>query len=86
MNKYWFKPKTYGWGFVPISWEGWLMTLIFIGILLGCAYLDNFFSPQIQVWDTVIFLGQLAFFMLIFIFIAKPETKGKLKWRWGDKD
>jgi hypothetical protein len=30
MNKLWFKRKTYGWGWTPVSWEGWVTTLAFV--------------------------------------------------------
>ena len=33
MNKFWFKPKTYGYGAFPITWEGWLLTLGF-GVII----------------------------------------------------
>ena len=27
MTAYWFKPKRYGYGATPITWEGWVVTL-----------------------------------------------------------
>ena len=30
----WFRPKVFGWGLVPISWQGWLYTLSWLGVLL----------------------------------------------------
>ena len=36
MNKYWFrkraglKSKDLGWGWVPVSWEGWLVVVLMI--------------------------------------------------------
>ncbi|MCX6717702.1 MAG: hypothetical protein NTU76_03445 [Candidatus Taylorbacteria bacterium] len=27
MSKLWFKRKTYGWGWVPSSWEGWFVVI-----------------------------------------------------------
>jgi len=26
-NRYWFRPKSFGYGWTPISWEGWAVTL-----------------------------------------------------------
>lgn len=33
MRKGWFGPKRIGWGVSPRSWEGWVVTAIFIAIL-----------------------------------------------------
>ena len=30
---YWFKAKLYGWGWVPVKWQGWLGVVIGIAIL-----------------------------------------------------
>lgn len=27
-NKLWFKAKNYGWGWYPVTWEGWTVTII----------------------------------------------------------
>ncbi len=34
-REYWFGPKTgFGWGLTPITWQGWAVTLLFIGAIL----------------------------------------------------
>src|ERR1700704_1112413 len=30
----WFRPKTFGWGLVPITWQGWAYTLAWGGLLV----------------------------------------------------
>ena len=33
----WFGPKKYlGWGWTPITWEGWLATAVFLAAFLVC--------------------------------------------------
>ena len=32
---HWFKPKRFGWGLTPVSWQGWIYVLIWILLLLG---------------------------------------------------
>ena len=75
LNKYWFKPKKYGIGATPSSWEGWLITLFFILIVLYTAI--NFKNNSFQ------FILILIILIIIFILIAKNKTDGKWKWRWG---
>lgn len=36
MKKLWFKVKRYGWGWYPVSWQGWTITLVY-AVLLGIA-------------------------------------------------
>lgn len=36
MKRGWFGPKLFGWGASPISWEGWVATLVFI-VAMGVA-------------------------------------------------
>ena len=33
MKKLWFKAKRFGWGWYPVSPEGWLVTIIYAGLL-----------------------------------------------------
>ena len=33
----WFRRKTFGWGWTPAGWEGWLATLLFIFGCFGLA-------------------------------------------------
>ena len=39
MSRYWFKPKRYGYGATPITWEGWVFTLAIMLVILGSGWL-----------------------------------------------
>ena len=82
MSKHWFNPKSYGWGFVPISWEGWLMTAGLIGILLLSAKANGFFTETISEEQGIRFLLDVLFSIGIFSYFAEKKTNGELKWRW----
>jgi hypothetical protein len=83
MNKYWFKPKDYGYGYVPISKEGWIATLILVLIGLLLAYVNNFFSPlKITFFDGIIFLIEIIVLGFLFLKLFEKKCKGKLKWNW----
>lgn len=34
-DKIWFKRKRFGWGWYPASWEGWLVTVVYIALVVG---------------------------------------------------
>ena len=45
MNKYpyrWFGPKVFGWGWRPVSWQGYLITLLLLIVLVAVfIYVPN---------------------------------------------
>jgi len=73
---YWFKAKLYGWGWVPVKWQGWLILAIGIGIaFLGVHIGEIDDSPGAAA------LGVFLMISLIFIF---GYWKGeKPRWQWG---
>ncbi|MAF50537.1 MAG: hypothetical protein CMH64_00435 [Nanoarchaeota archaeon] len=74
--EFWFKRKKYGWGWRPSSKEGWLVTGVYIILII---FLANYFTKRDQIsllFETFIVLT------LIFIVIAW-KTGEKPKWNWG---
>jgi hypothetical protein len=83
MNKYWFKPKDYGYGYVPISKGGWIVVLILILVGLFLAYLNNFFNPtELTLINGIIFTAGVIVLGFLFLKIFEKKCKGKLKWNW----
>ena len=41
----WFRRKRFGWGWTPISWEGWVATLLFTGACI------SLWSPELVPLD-----------------------------------
>lgn len=82
-NKYWFKRKRYGYGFVPSTWQGWVLTGVYlVAILVLGLIFDKDIEQVTKASDLYYFLGGLVlvsavFFPLIFHFSPKAE------WRWG---
>jgi hypothetical protein len=35
----WFGPKRIGWGIRPQTWQGWLVTAVFVAAVIGIAVL-----------------------------------------------
>lgn len=80
---HWFKRKLFGWGWVPVTWQGWLITLIYtLLILLFAATIDND-SPAREVFFT--FLLPVLLLTIAFIRIA-IKTGEQPRWQWGLKD
>ena len=81
-NKYWFRPKRFGYGLEPISWEGWLATLVFIAALLHIASYEGLFTDDPNLKR---FFFDLALLIVVFFHFAKDRTLGEMKWNWGIK-
>ena len=82
-NKYWFESKKFGWGYVPISWEGWLMVLAFLSLMMTSAYLHNLFSENVTTRESLSFIFDLALLILLSIPLYQMKCKDKPRWRWG---
>jgi hypothetical protein len=83
MSRYWFKPKRYGYGARPVSWEGWALTaaavVIFVGatMLLGRPGQVGLAGWMIWVATCCITVGGLTV-------ISRRKTDGVWRWRWGE--
>ena len=84
-NNFWFKRKRYGWGWIPVTWQGWLVIvveLLFIFSLSGVLLKDvpkNTYQSEVGTFLILVFLSTL---LLVFITYKKGP---KPKWRWGKK-
>ncbi len=85
MTKYWFKPKTYGYGFCPITWEGWFTTIILIALIILSAYINNLWKETITVKEGFRFFLDTVILSGIFTALFKDKVEGGLQWRWGNK-
>ena len=75
----WFAAKRRGIGpGVPISWQGWAMTLAFVGLAVF-LWLKLAERP-IQLIAIMIPLTAT------FLVIAIRTTKGGWRWRWGEEE
>lgn len=77
---YWFKRKHYGWGWVPVKWQGWLFLGIYVAavILFGATIDKN--SPP----DEIVFTFFLPVFLLTVALIRICYRQGeKPRWQWG---
>ena len=83
MKKYWFRAKRYGWGWYPVTWQGWLVTAIFITLeYLNFLRID---AGSHSASDTMRpFLVETFLMALVFIYIGY-KTGEPPRWRWGEK-
>ena len=79
---YWFKRKLYGWGWTPVTRQGWLAVLVYIVFLASAAQI--FADPSLGPRSVVIFCALVVIATAILIFIAYRKGE-KPRWQWGKR-
>ena len=70
----WFKAKTYGWGWCPCTWQGWVVILSFIiGITINSMFVIK---------NKILFGANMCVLVMILIIICLKKGE-KPRWRWG---
>ena len=82
MKKYWFKPKKYGYGFRPVTVEGWAVTVSLLIMILLAASANGFFLGTVTFKSGVHFFFEMICFCVAFIILFKGKVEGGLHWRW----
>lgn len=78
---YWFKRKWYGWGWTPATWQGWVLTIVYVALVLTIGFrVDaNSHSVSDTLYGIVVPVGILTV-VLITICFWRGE---KPRWSWG---
>lgn len=82
MKKLWFKRKIYGWGWYPVTWEGWAVTLLYAFMVIFFALTVDRTSPPQEVMFTFVIPVVLLTIALIRICYRTGEAP---RWQWGEK-
>jgi len=86
MMHQWFRARSYGWGWTPVSVEGWLVVVIFlVAVLVSTFYFLYRIRAGADVRSAaILFLVWIAFLVGALIIIAWL-TGERPRWRWGDR-
>jgi hypothetical protein len=85
MTRLWFRARSYGWGWTPMTLEGWLVIFAFlvaVGIITG-LYIYRMQHGASHGTAMLVFL--LAIGILTGLLIAVCWVTGERpRWRWGE--
>jgi hypothetical protein len=81
MTKYWFRQKRFGYGATPNTWQGWLFTLISVGLIAGVVWYLRRIPHNSP--DTFWAIGALLVVLIPFVWISYIKTEGGWRWRSG---
>ena len=80
-NKLWFKAKRYGWGWVPVSWQGWLLLILYVADLVFAAHrakgMEHSGSDFLINFASWFILTTVPFLLICYLTGEKP------RWHWG---
>jgi len=80
MNTYWFKPREKGYGATPVTWEGWVVTVVTMVVVVMSSLLvplladGTYWGLAALVIDGVVIVA--------LVIVGKRKTDGEWRWRW----
>jgi hypothetical protein len=81
MTKCWFRPKRYGYGATPTTWQGWLLIA---GIVLAMVAVSLYLRLTAHsLWGLAALLVFNAVALAILAVVSYRKTEGEWRWRWG---
>jgi hypothetical protein len=84
MNRYWFRPKRYGYGATPTTWEGWAVTVAACVIVVGSVAAMNVVVDRSDFGAWMVWAVLIAGAIFWFVRLVRNRTDGEWRWRWGD--
>jgi hypothetical protein len=83
MTDYWFKPRRFGYGATPVTWQGWALTIgtvvvvVMVSMVLPAVADGSAWGLTAVVIDVAAIAGLLI--------VSRRKTDGEWRWRWGDR-
>jgi len=83
MTTYWFRPKRYGYGATPTTWQGWALTLGTVAVMVAVSFYLRLTERHDWALAAMFAFDALAFAFLFIV--TRRKTEGEWRWRWGDR-
>jgi hypothetical protein len=85
-TKYWFKRRRYGYGYTPVTWQGWLSVAGAVGVIVGLAFVilpSDSQAPSLS--QALLFTAVVAAVLVVLVKITYAKGPTPARWRWGKK-
>ncbi|MFA5745101.1 MAG: hypothetical protein WC887_02715 [Candidatus Paceibacterota bacterium] len=81
---YWFKRKLYGWGWVPVRWQGWAVVAFFMLLVIsdGVTMAESAKGGDPTETQLLWFFAQIIIAVAALIIICYWKGE-KPRWQWG---
>lgn len=89
-RKLWFRAKRFGWGWYPVTWQGWLVTVLYALCYILLGILFGAFAPLVTHEGGSVLEGSVLFISLLVLITSSLlaicyRYGERPRWRWGDK-
>jgi hypothetical protein len=81
---FWFKPKVYGFGATPVTWQGWALIGVYVVIVVAATLIfvsRQKSSPAWMSWIAVMVVATSVMTLASWL-----KTDGTWHWRWGETE
>jgi len=83
MARYWFRPRRYGYGATPVTWEGWALTVAVASIVAISVAAMNLLADRANFAVWIAWAAIIAAVVVSFVRISRQRTDGEWRWRWN---
>jgi hypothetical protein len=83
MTAYWFRPKRYGYGATPVTWQGWVTTLAVPAMVALSIVAMHKFVDRSDAWAWLVWAAFVVALVIWFVRFVRVRTDGDWRWRWG---
>ena len=81
---YWFKARLYGWGWTPAKWQGWVVTFLYVLLILSLVLTREEDIPGNPDSGSNFLTFALLIIVLTVLLVIIAWKKGeKPRWQWG---
>ncbi len=81
MSAYWFKPKRYGYGAMPTTWQGWALIIGIVAAMVAVSLYLRLTEPND--WSLALVVAFDVAALITLAIVAWRRTDGEWHWRWG---
>jgi hypothetical protein len=82
MARYWFRPRRYGYGATPTTWEGWTLTVVVAAIVAISVVAMNLLADRANFAVWIAWAAIIAAVVVSFVRISRQRTDGEWRWHW----
>jgi hypothetical protein len=88
-NQHWFRPKVFGYGASPTTWEGWAVVVAYCAVVAVVTLMVVIASEPGRVSVGTFWMLWALWFVVVGVstvvlaVVSKRKTDGEWRWRWG---
>jgi hypothetical protein len=83
MMHYWFRPRRYGYGATPVTWEGWALSAVVAAVVALSVVAMNLLVDRSNFAVWIIWAAFIAAVVFWFVRVSRRRTDGEWRWRWN---